>query len=195
MHPGANSLSQRMRHQVYNRDRHVHELFRIPNRRCGQISYRPVATAQGQSHPVSGRPRDRGRLPLLLDQRLCPELLEEKPTGVYEDDGPFRDNIILISKVLDVRMRKSGRGDRSPTVRLGTKKVRCFWDHHRGTPNLLDDSLYVWQSLDVIELRRAFVSNDTVEFFLCSGLHIGEIHEGKNECLQERGRGIGPSFN
>lgn len=44
-----------------------------------------------------------------------------------------------------------------------------------------------WQSPDVIKLRREFFSNNAAEFLLHQGLHMEEIHEGKNECPQKRG--------
>jgi len=75
---------------------------------------------------------------------LRSELPEEGPTGVYKDDGPFGDKIIFVSKVLDVRMGKSGRSDGPPTVRLGTENLRCLEDYHGRAPNLLDNSLNVW---------------------------------------------------
>ena len=62
-------------------------------------------------------------------------------------------------------------------------------------PNLFDNRLYVWQSLDVVKLWRAFVSDDPIEFLMCSGLYIGEVYEGKNERLNKRGRGVGPAFD
>lgn len=80
-------------------------------------------------------------------------------------------------------MRNSGRGDRSPTVRLGAGRIRHLEGDDGTAPNLFDNRLYVWQSLDVVRLRRALVSDDAIKFFLCPNLNVGEIYEGKNECL------------
>jgi hypothetical protein len=121
--------------------------------------------------------------------------LEEGPTGVDKDDRSFGDKIALVGEVLGACMWKSGGGNGPPTVCLKTEKIRYLESYPRKMSNLLDDSLYVRQPLDVVEPRRAFFSDEVVKLLLCSGLRVWEIHKSKNERLQECGRGIGPTLD
>ena len=85
---------------------------------------------------------------------------------IYHDNGILRDEIAAVLEIFSGHAWATKGGRAMPSEQL------------------FDYSVDVWKRLTVGELRKTIRTNDSVQFGLCSSLHIGEERHGDKKAAQ-----------